>query len=84
MGLQVERPIVPSSIEISSDEAELKDPNSHPVKVVLKYLDAPEGGIDTEIVRAKYVLGADGTRCRPCLRCGLNRVFDDRCTLLGA
>ena len=61
MGLQVERPIVPSSIELSSDEAELKDPTSHPVKVVLKYLDAPEGGVDTEVVRAKYVLGADGT-----------------------
>lgn len=65
MGLQVERPIVPSSIELSSDEAELKDPSSHPIKVVLKCLSAPEGA-NTEIVRAKYVLGADGTQI-PCL-----------------
>lgn len=61
MGMQVERPVVPSSIEVSTDEAELKDPQSHPVKVVLKHLDVPEGKVDTEIVRAKFVLGADGT-----------------------
>ena len=27
---------------------------------VLKHLDVPEGQADTEIVHAKYVLGADG------------------------
>lgn len=29
----VERPIVPTSIELSKSEAELKDPSAHPVKV---------------------------------------------------
>ncbi|KZT67328.1 hypothetical protein DAEQUDRAFT_673415 [Daedalea quercina L-15889] len=60
MGLEVERPVVPSLIEVSKDEAELKDPQAHPVKVVLKYLDVPEGKIDTEVVRAKFVVGTDG------------------------
>ena len=32
-GVEVERPIVPTSLEISQDEKELKDPNAHPVKV---------------------------------------------------
>lgn len=33
LGVTVDRPILPSSIELSADEAELKDPNAHPVKV---------------------------------------------------
>ena len=32
-GVEVERPIIPSAIELGSDESELKDPASHPVKV---------------------------------------------------
>ncbi|KAF8527308.1 FAD binding domain-containing protein [Gautieria morchelliformis] len=56
-GVEVERPIVPISMQISSDAKELADPHSHPVKVVLKRLDGGEG---TEVVRAKYVVGADG------------------------
>jgi len=71
MGMQVERPVVPSSIEISSDEAELNDPQSHPVKVVLKHLDVPEGKVDTEIVRAKFVLGADGAHSWVRKSCGI-------------
>lgn len=55
--VEVERPIVPTSIELSTDEAELKDPTSHPVKVTLKRLDGDE---DTEVVHAKFVVGADG------------------------
>ncbi|KAA1476570.1 hypothetical protein DENSPDRAFT_785394 [Dentipellis sp. KUC8613] len=61
LSLEVERPIVPSFLEISSDEALLKDPQSHPVKVVLQHLDAEgEHPVCSEIVHAKYVLGADG------------------------
>lgn len=33
MGVKVERPIVPTSIELSKSEADIKDPASHPVKV---------------------------------------------------
>ncbi|KAH8991708.1 FAD binding domain-containing protein [Lactarius akahatsu] len=58
-GLQVERPIVPIALQISDDPEELADPRAYPVKVVLKHL-AKESGDDTEIVRAKFVVGADG------------------------
>ncbi|PCH36404.1 hypothetical protein WOLCODRAFT_140399 [Wolfiporia cocos MD-104 SS10] len=62
LGVHVERPIVPTSIELTTVETELKDPNSHAVKVVLKHLDAAatEDATETEIVHAKFVLGADG------------------------
>lgn len=55
-GLEVERPIIPTDIKLDDDPKALNDQNSHPVKVTLKHL------IDdsTEIVHAKYVLGADG------------------------
>ncbi|KAI0364365.1 hypothetical protein BV20DRAFT_956369 [Pilatotrama ljubarskyi] len=59
-GVVVERPIVPTSIEMSASEEELKDPNAHPVKVILKHLDPPQQHGDSEIVRAKFVVGADG------------------------
>ncbi|KAF8270632.1 FAD binding domain-containing protein [Lactarius quietus] len=58
-GLQVERPIVPIALQISEDPRELADPHAYPVKVVLKHL-AKESGDDTEIVRAKFVVGTDG------------------------
>jgi phenol 2-monooxygenase len=32
-GVRVGRPYVPTSIELSENEAELKDPQAHPVKV---------------------------------------------------
>ncbi|EPQ56124.1 hypothetical protein GLOTRDRAFT_137955 [Gloeophyllum trabeum ATCC 11539] len=60
MDLQVDRPIVPSYLEISSDEAELQNPQSHAVKVVLQHLDAEQIVEETEIVKAKYLIGADG------------------------
>ena len=72
-GVEVERPITPTCLEISNDPKELVDPSSHPVKVrscfqavsyiyssikvLLKRLNGEE---DTEVVRAKYVVGADG------------------------
>ena len=63
MGLEVERPIVPTALELSADAALLADPNSYSVKATLKHLDAEDGETDTgvaEIVHAKYVVGADG------------------------
>ncbi|KZT01969.1 uncharacterized protein LAESUDRAFT_730674 [Laetiporus sulphureus 93-53] len=60
LGIEVERPVVPTSIELSQDDAVLKDPKMHAVKVVLRHLDIPEGKPDTEIVHAKFVVGADG------------------------
>lgn len=59
-GVQVERAIVPRSIEVSSDEHVLRDPHAYAVKVVLQHLNRPEGQQD-EAVYAKYVLGSDGT-----------------------
>ncbi|KDQ61462.1 hypothetical protein JAAARDRAFT_54828 [Jaapia argillacea MUCL 33604] len=60
MGLDVDRPTIPASIELSEDESLLKDPQAHPLKVTLKHLEPVEGESDTEIVHAKYVVGADG------------------------
>lgn len=39
MGVHVERPIIPTSIQLSADEAELKDPQSHPVTVSMALID---------------------------------------------
>lgn len=36
MGVSVERPIAPTSIELSTDEADLRDVTSHPVKVCVR------------------------------------------------
>ncbi|KAI8996410.1 FAD binding domain-containing protein [Trametes punicea] len=59
-GVVVERPIVPTSIQLSQSEDELENPNAHPVTVILKHLDPPEHQGDSEIVKAKFVVGADG------------------------
>ncbi|RDB15363.1 Phenol 2-monooxygenase [Hypsizygus marmoreus] len=58
LGVEVSRPTVPVSIQISDDEKHLT--NSYPVRVVLRHGDALEGQTDTEIVHAKFVIGADG------------------------
>ncbi|KAL4251565.1 PheA/TfdB FAD monooxygenase family protein [Abortiporus biennis] len=55
-GLEVDRPIIPTSLELSTEESELKDPNAYPVKVELKHLEDNT----TETVRAKFVVGSDG------------------------
>ncbi|KAJ8473160.1 hypothetical protein ONZ45_g16403 [Pleurotus djamor] len=60
MGVKVDRPMVPESIQLSQDSAELIDPKAYPVRVVLKHLQALPGQIDTEVVHAKFVVGADG------------------------
>ncbi|TFK71665.1 hypothetical protein BDN72DRAFT_427817 [Pluteus cervinus] len=60
MGLQVERPVIPTSIQLSEDERILKDPQSYPVRVTLKHLGTNEETLETEIVNAKFLLGSDG------------------------
>ncbi|KIJ65495.1 hypothetical protein HYDPIDRAFT_110592 [Hydnomerulius pinastri MD-312] len=59
-GLKVERPVVPSAIEVSENVDELSIPSSYPVKVTLERLSAAADDIKTETVRAKFVVGADG------------------------
>ncbi|KAG1848096.1 FAD binding domain-containing protein [Suillus subalutaceus] len=60
LGVKVEQSTIPTSIEISQDENELKDPTSYPVRVVLQRLDESEDEPREEIVRAKFVVGCDG------------------------
>ncbi|KAG6841242.1 hypothetical protein C0991_000526 [Blastosporella zonata] len=64
-GVEVSRPIVPVSIQISETEKDSTDIDAYPVRVVLKHVDALEGQTDTEIVHAKYVIGADGENTVP-------------------
>ncbi|KAG1850915.1 FAD binding domain-containing protein [Suillus subluteus] len=61
-GVSVDRPIAPSSLEISEDPEELLDPSAYPVKVVLDHIPASDSDAtpEQEIVHAKFVLGADG------------------------
>ncbi|KIK81429.1 hypothetical protein PAXRUDRAFT_15250 [Paxillus rubicundulus Ve08.2h10] len=59
-GVKVDRPVVPSVIEVSEDVEELASMSSYPVKVTLEHLDAVGDSIKTESVRAKFVIGADG------------------------
>ncbi|KAJ6619953.1 FAD binding domain-containing protein [Mycena sp. CBHHK59/15] len=58
MGVEVSRPVIPTQIEL--DPAALGDPDAYVARVVLKHLDPIEGGPTTEVVRAKFVVGADG------------------------
>ena len=80
MGRTVECPIRPTSIELSQNETELKDPRAYPVKVChpdvltcwyihlrrlrtqvcLQQLDAADERTSTEVVNARFVVGADG------------------------
>ncbi|KAM5530944.1 hypothetical protein V8D89_015389 [Ganoderma adspersum] len=57
-GLVVQRPVVPTSIELSKVVSELENLNAYPVKVTLKRLDSTDN--ESEVVHAKFVLGSDG------------------------
>ncbi|EGO21398.1 hypothetical protein SERLADRAFT_351441 [Serpula lacrymans var. lacrymans S7.9] len=70
-GVHVEQPKIPISLTVSDDETELQSTDSHPVRVVLKRLipdkedhlsaTSQASKDDTiEVVKAKYVVGADG------------------------
>ncbi|KAF8997916.1 FAD binding domain-containing protein [Cyathus striatus] len=59
-GVQVSRPVVPMSVQLTQDESKLKDPKAYPVRVVLKSLQPTDSHSDTEVVHAKFVIGADG------------------------
>ena len=76
MGVEVNRPFVPVSIQLSEDKTVLDDVHAYPVKeshfifslqcilnniaqVVLKRVDCNDDS-ETEVVYAKFVIGADG------------------------
>ncbi|KAJ3873187.1 FAD binding domain-containing protein [Lentinula edodes] len=54
MDLQVDRSTIPIAIEVN--ENSVSDPDAHPVKVTIQNV----GSFETEVVHAKYVVGADG------------------------
>lgn len=60
LGVEVDRPVIPVSIQISETGKHSTDLDDHPVRVVLKHMNTPEGENDTEVVQAKYVIGGDG------------------------
>ncbi|EKM48994.1 uncharacterized protein PHACADRAFT_202149 [Phanerochaete carnosa HHB-10118-sp] len=59
-GVLVERPCEPVSLELSSNEDELKDPTSYPVKITLEHHSAAPGMHSSETVCARFLVGADG------------------------
>ncbi|KAH9479232.1 Phenol hydroxylase [Psilocybe cubensis] len=59
-GVEISRPVIPTSLTLSEDETLLNDPQAYPVRVELqKILENGEAG-ETEVVHAKFVIGADG------------------------
>ena len=79
LGVSVDRPFIPVSIELSEDKNVLEDVDAYPVKVlyyfrmlftislttvqvVLRRID--DDNSDSEVVYAKFVIGADGQRIR--------------------
>ena len=76
LGISVNRPFIPVSIELSEDKNVLEDVDAYPVKVyqfqllftislttlqvVLRRIDNDDKSDETEIVHAKFVIGADG------------------------
>ncbi|KIM53930.1 hypothetical protein SCLCIDRAFT_1222455 [Scleroderma citrinum Foug A] len=58
--LRIDRPVQPCAIELACDHERLQGPNSYPVKVTLEHLDANNDVERTEVIYAKYVIGADG------------------------
>lgn len=59
LGQKVHRPIAPTSIELSSDDRELLNPETYPITARLKHLDSSSDE-NTEVVRAKFLVGCDG------------------------
>ncbi|KAH8110740.1 FAD binding domain-containing protein [Phellopilus nigrolimitatus] len=59
-GVEVQRSLQPTMLELSDDDNEISHVDSYPVKVTLRSLKSVVGENDTELVHAKYVLGSDG------------------------
>jgi phenol 2-monooxygenase (NADPH) len=55
-GVQIERPVVPLTIELSGEEEATKDHTAFPVNFTLRNLATEK----TENVKAKFAIGADG------------------------
>ncbi|RDB15345.1 Phenol 2-monooxygenase [Hypsizygus marmoreus] len=60
LGVEVSRPTVPVSIQVYDNQPQSVDASTFPVRVVLFHGDARNGQTETEIVHAKFVIGADG------------------------
>ena len=76
LGVSVNRPFIPVSIELSEDKNVLEDVDAYPVKVyrfqmlftislttvqvVLRRIDDDDDKSGSEVVHAKFVIGADG------------------------
>ncbi|KAF8628709.1 hypothetical protein AX17_005932 [Amanita inopinata Kibby_2008] len=60
MGVEVSRPVIPVSMQLSDDLHTLQDLASYPVRVMLKHLDSLDDQVATEVVHAKFVIGTDG------------------------
>ncbi|KAF8902403.1 FAD binding domain-containing protein [Gymnopilus junonius] len=58
-GVTIDRPVVPTSVELSKDDSILSDPRAHPVRVVLNHIKE-DGKSESEVVHAKFLIGADG------------------------
>ncbi|KAJ3759350.1 FAD binding domain-containing protein [Lentinula raphanica] len=58
MGIEVSRPVIPTSIEVNA--ALVEDFGAYPCRVVLQYANSDQEEKRSEIVYAKYVVGADG------------------------
>ncbi|KAF9046227.1 FAD binding domain-containing protein [Panaeolus papilionaceus] len=63
LGIEVERPAMPVSIEVTSDADALKDPNAYAIKTTIEHIDENPHAITErkrEVVHSKFVIGADG------------------------
>ncbi|VDB83033.1 unnamed protein product [Peniophora sp. CBMAI 1063] len=56
-GIDVERLYSPIKLDVSSDEAVLGDPTAYPITA---YLQSPELNRESQVVRARFIVGADG------------------------
>ncbi|KAH8110730.1 FAD binding domain-containing protein [Phellopilus nigrolimitatus] len=59
-GLEIDRPLQPTEIVLDDSEEALASADSYPVKVTLQHVDPKPTQQETEVVNAKYVIGADG------------------------
>lgn len=86
-GVEISRPVLPTSLTLSEDASVLNDPQAYPVRVGLQtLLENGEVG-PTETVHAKFVIGADGQSYKTFVRSGFVLQFDKslyRCTFMGA
>ncbi|KAF9466163.1 FAD binding domain-containing protein [Collybia nuda] len=60
MGVEVSRPVIPISMQLSEKEKHSHHIDVYPVRVTLQTVEPMFGQAKTEVVHTKYVIGADG------------------------